>query len=139
MKEGWHKADYLVLFDAPEETQRMTELYGIAQYLPGYTIIGLRGWDDFIVQNSQGSLFTIPTVPLEPKHLSPLCSHIDVAALKADERFATKIKWYVQPLVFGGDPKAEQNTTWLPVQQHTEAVRWWNRKYHQITKQQENA
>jgi hypothetical protein len=45
--------------------------YAIAQCLPGYEVIGLRGWDDFIVRNSVGEAYSVPTVPIVPEHLSP--------------------------------------------------------------------
>jgi hypothetical protein len=139
MKEGWYNDHYLVLFDEQEEAARMAESYGIAQYLPGYSLVGISGWDNFVVQDAQHQLFIVPTVPMDSQHLSPIALPIDSRALKPDGRFQKKIKWYVQPIVFGGDPQAEHNMTWLSIEQHTEAVRWWNRKYCEIKQQQKGA
>ena len=37
---------------------------------------------------------------------------------RKDECFVGKIKWYINPIVFGGDPKAEDNITWVSHEQH---------------------
>ena len=47
MREGWLEKDYLVLFSGPESSEASLA-YRIQAYLPGYQILGLRGWDDFI-------------------------------------------------------------------------------------------
>ena len=51
--------------------------------------------------------------------------------LEADEKLAGRIKWYVAPIIFGGDPQAEENMVWLPQDKHAEIVRWWNELYCQ--------
>lgn len=129
MIEGWHNDDYLVLSEDQEEAMRMTEAYGVRQHLPGYTVVGLRGWDDFILTDSKQQFFTIPTVPMEPKHLQPFNFQVDLAAIKPDERFTKKVKWYVKPILFGGDPSAKENMAWISFEQHAELVRWWSQFY----------
>ena len=49
--------------------------------------------------------------------------------LTPDPRFAGRIKWYVQPVAFGGDPTHEANILWVGHEQHGELVRWWNDLY----------
>ncbi len=137
MIEGWHNDDYLVLFEDQAEAIRLTEAYGLREYLPDYTILGLRGWDDFILADAQGQFFTIPTVPLEPKHIEPFSFSVDLAAIKSDERFRNKVKWYVKPILFGGDPNAKENIIWISYEQHTELVRWWSKLYRDIINQKE--
>jgi hypothetical protein len=66
MKEGWVGDVYLILF-GESEVANLSELYGFSEMLPGYQVLGLRGWDDFIVQDSEGRTCFIPTVPLDPK------------------------------------------------------------------------
>ena len=127
MIEGWHDDDYLVLFE--EEASHMTGLYDLPQYLSGYAVVGLRGWDDFIVADDQRRLFTLPTVPLEKKHLEPFSTSIDRSAIKPDARFQKKVKWYVKPVLFGGDPSAKDNIAWVSFEQHAELVRWWAKLY----------
>jgi hypothetical protein len=87
--------------------------------------IGSAGWDDFIVQDVAGRSYSIPTVPLDFQYLSPFNIPPNVNLVKA-ERFEGKVKWYVKPIGFGGDPKAEDNITWLSLEQHTQWVRWRN-------------
>jgi hypothetical protein len=57
--------------------------------------------------------------------------------LESDDRFAGKIKWYVKPIRFGGDPTAKDNMKWLSRDDHVQAVRWWNKFYYDtLTKEQ---
>jgi hypothetical protein len=107
MQEGWQGDDYLILFNEPEIAQ-VSAGYGIADFLPGHVIVGLRGWDDFIVRDERGNTLSVPTVPLDARHFSPFSLPKELQ-LKADPRFSGKIKWYVQPLVFGGDPHPGEN------------------------------
>lgn len=129
MIEGWLNDDYLVLFQDHEEALRMTELYGVRQLMPGYVVVGLRGWDDFILIDSKRETFTLPTVPLRPDDLQPFKLQADLSAIKADERFRNKIKWYVKPIAFGGDPSAKDNLAWVSLEQHAELVGWWSKLY----------
>jgi hypothetical protein len=131
MTEGWNRDDYVVLFSG-QEAHSATLRYGIAALLPGYRIVGLRGWDDFIVQNETGDTFKLPTVPCDHKELAPF----QVPAsdeLVPDYRFAGKVKWYITPIAFGGDPTADENITWIPLADHAEIVRWWNTLYRDLT------
>ena len=133
MIEGWQNDVYLILFEGEDEIGRMTKLYGVQQFLPGFTVVGLRGWDDFIVADAQGRLFLVPTTPPDPNYLEPLPFRIDAASIKPDERFTKKVKWYITPLRFGGDPGAKDNTAWITIEQHAELVRWWSKLHLDIT------
>jgi hypothetical protein len=70
MKEGWVEDDYLILF-SQSEIPAVTDRYAFSHSLPGYQVLGLRGWDDFIILDSQRRTFSIPTVPLDPQYLAP--------------------------------------------------------------------
>ena len=50
--------------------------------------------------------------------------------LEADSTLTNRIKWYVQPILFGGDPSAEDNIRWMPMDEHAEIVKWWNKFYY---------
>ena len=131
MTEGWNGDNYLVLFSS-EEAQSTSQRYGITALLPGYRIVGLYFWDDFIVQNENGDTFTLPTVPCDSTELA----RFQVPAaheLVPDDRFAGKVKWYTKPIKFGDDPTANENTTWVTLAQHEELVRWWNTLYRDLT------
>ena len=132
MQEGWHGDDYLILFNEPEMAQA-SERYGIAEVFPGHVIVGLRGWDDFIVRDERGHTFSVPTVPLDADHLSPFSLPKEFQ-LNADPRFSGKIRWYVKPLVFGGDPHPGENVIWIGQEQHAQLVRWWNAQYRSLKK-----
>jgi hypothetical protein len=131
MREGWHNDDYLVLFDEAE-ISAASNRYAIAQLLPGYDVVGLRGWDDFLVRDTAGQTYSITTVAPEVRHLSSFAAPSDHVTLQGDDRFAGKIKWYVKPLRFGGSPDLAENVTWVNHEQHAQLVRWWNEKYRQI-------
>lgn len=124
MVEGWAGEDHFVVFDS-DESQERTRVYKLDEYLPGYHIVGLKGWDEFVVLNSKGEAFTVPTVPLHEQYLSPC---VLPSGLAPDERFANRIKWYVTPLAFGGSPTDASNTVWITHEEHAGFVNFWNDK-----------
>ena len=65
MREGWLGDNYRILFDE-SEIPLVSERYAISNSLPGYQILGLLGWDDFIVRSSAGQAYSVPTVPPTP-------------------------------------------------------------------------
>lgn len=131
MIEGWHSDEYLILFDEVESEQ-LTEGYGVRQYLPEVTIVGILSWDDFIVSDHSGKLFRVPTVPLLQKYIEAFERIPDASRLTPDIRFSGKIKWYIKPVVFGGDPSSEKNLIWVDIQMHQELVQWWNKLYKDV-------
>ncbi len=128
MTEGWNGDDYLILFDEGE-ISLVSDRYAISRSLPGFQVIGLRGWDDFIVRDSAGQIYCVPTVPAIPQYLSPFALPKMSLSLKPDERFRSTIKWCVTPLAFGGDPNVDQNIVWVTHDQHAQLVRFWNDRY----------
>ena len=130
MREGWYNDDYWSLCEGQKEAEQLTALYGLAEYLPGYVIIGLKGWDDFILVDRQSQYFSVPTVPLVQASLAPFRFPAETLRLESDGRFAKKIKWYVKPIRFGGDPSANENVAWLSPHEHAAAVKWWNKFYY---------
>jgi len=131
MREGWHDEDYLVLL-SDQESSNASRGYGIPGYLPGYQILGIRSWDDFIVRGASGGVFTVPTVPMDPQYLAAWTLPRDSALLKPDLRFTGRIKWYTKPLVFGGDARDPANTLWVSHEQHMQLVTWWNLQYREM-------
>ena len=129
MREGWCGDEYLILFD--KDADRFHGDYGLALTLPGYRLVGLRAWDDFIVEDSLGARFTIPTVPTDLTYIAPFVMP-EGAALQPDDKVRGHIKWYVTPLVFGGDPNPGDNVTWITIDQHAKLVVWWNQKYREL-------
>ncbi len=134
MIEGWYGDEYLILFDE-SESERLTEGYGVRQYLPELTVAGILGWDDFILRDQAGQLFRVPTVPLLQKYIDEFEQIPDASRLTPDVRFSGKIKWHTKPVVFGGDPSSEENINWVDIQKPQELVRWWNQKYKEIAGQ----
>jgi hypothetical protein len=130
MREGWLDEDYLVLFSY-QESLDASQGYGIQGHLPGYQILGLRGWDDFIVRDATGCVYTVPSVPMLSRYLSIWTLPPDSAMLEPDSRFAGKIKWYTKPIAFGGDPSDPNNTSLISHQQHRQLVSWWNLKFRE--------
>lgn len=116
----------------------MTALYGIADYLPGYFIVGLKGWDDFLLCDQYGQYFSVPTLPLEHARLTSFSFPLESLRLEVDEELTQKIKWYVQPILFGGDPTSKENMIWLSRSEHAQAVRYWNKLYFDTISQGKN-
>ena len=131
MREGWVGDDYLILFEG-EELESVSARYAFPDLLPGYRLVGLRGWDDFIVDDNAGHLSTVPTVPVNATYLAPFRLPAADKVWKTDEQFRGKIKWYVKPLVFGGDPSSPQNQAWITHDQHAQLVRYWNNMYRSM-------
>jgi hypothetical protein len=136
MKEGWHGDDYLILW-APEERSRVTAAYKLARALPSCSVLGLKSWDDFIVQDEASNIWTVPTVPLDLTYAKEF-ELPNTTQLQADERYWNKVKWYVKPLVFGGDPNHGENLIWVTHEQHAQLVAWWNEQY-QVLKAQSSS
>lgn len=134
MTEGWIGNSYLVLF-TQDESADLTRRYEITQHLPGYVLLGLCNWDDFICMAPDGRIVSVPTVPLTKAYVNAFAMPDVEAGLRPDPRFAGKIKWYVQPLVFGGSPTDQANLTWVDLTTHIQAVVWFNKMYVQMTAQ----
>ena len=128
MNEGWSEDKYLIVF-TDEESRSATHRYATHVYLPGFSVVGLCGWDDLLVCDASARLFTVPAVPCEARYLAVFPEASLSLPLQQDQRLAGKIKWYVKPLVFGGDPDADDNMIWVSHEQHAELVRWWNDVY----------
>lgn len=137
MNEGWLNDEYLALFSEAESAS-ISSKYKLPQYLPGYTIVGLRGWDDFIIISSTGTMCSLPTMPLDPTMVVPF-SLPENSSLESDERFTGKIKWYLKPLLFGGDPQDKDNLAWVSLGQHAALVVWWNDLYKTLNAQADHA
>ena len=133
MKEGWHGDDYIILWES-EERPRITAAYQLARALPSCSVLGLKGWDDFIVQDEACNIWTVPTVPLDLTHAKAF-ELPNTTQLQADERFRNKVKWYVKPLIFGGDPTHDENLIWVTHEQHAQLVAWWNEQYQALKAQ----
>jgi hypothetical protein len=132
--EGWYGSEHLILFDQAEAASA-SDRYAVSQLLPGYKVIGLRGWDDFILQDSNGSTFRVPTVPAVAEHMSPYALPPSDSTLRPEERCQGKIKWYVMPIAFGGDPQLGENVIWVSHKQHAELVKYWNNVYRSVKSQ----
>jgi hypothetical protein len=130
MQEGWLGDDYLILF-AESEIADASARYEMDRLLPGYRLLGLRDWDDFIVQDSQKNTYVTPTVPVTLEYLTKFDLPVVADHLKADERFLGKVKWYTKPIAFGGDRNISGNLTWITHEEHAQLVKWWNKLYRQ--------
>jgi hypothetical protein len=131
VQEGWHGDDYLIVFSEAEAVSA-SDRYEISKFLPGYQIVGLRGWDDFILRDSAGRTYAVPTVPLVPEYVSQFSLTGKLEMLELDERFSGKIKWYIKPIVFGGKADLPMNMAWITHDQHVGLVKWWNDLYRSV-------
>ena len=131
MQEGWFNDDYLILFGEPE-IEAASQRYRLSEFLPQHRLRGLVGWDDFLVRAASGPILRIPTVPLDARYLEPFELPENPSPLEADPRFTGQIKWYVKPLIFGGDPRVDSNLIWVSHAQHAQLVLYWNQLYRQF-------
>src|SRR5207247_10859148 len=100
MTEGWCGDDYLILFE--QDALSLEQAYGLTAALPGYHLVGLRGWDDFIVEDAAGARFTVPTVPLLAPYLKPFT--IPKTKPDPDDRIGGKITVEMTRNGSGGHP-----------------------------------
>ena len=126
MKDGWFNEEYFVLYETKEEAISATSRYQLSEYLPGFFVVGLKFWDDFILCDTDGRYYTVPTVPPVREEVAAFSFPAGSLKLHADPKYAGKIKWHIQPIVFGGSPAAHENLAWLSHDQHAEAVIYWN-------------
>ena len=136
MKEGWHNDEYLISFEDIEIEEKEKQ-YEIGRLLPNHRLLGIIGWDDFLVMDrTNQKLFRVPTVPIAQKEKREWPHSVDLAALKSDERFQGKVKWYTKPIIFGGDPNPGENLIWITHEDHIKAVKYWNQIYLDVTAKQ---
>ena len=131
MREGWYSDSYLVLFDE-SEVPVVSERYAISRSLPGYQVLGLLGWDDFIVRSPAGRVYSVPTVPVDPKYLVPFQVLSERQRLVPDTRYSEKSKWYKRPIAFGGDAAPGENLVCVNHEEHSQLVRGWNDLYRSL-------
>jgi hypothetical protein len=132
MNEGWD--DYLILFDELE-VATMTERYALSQFLPGYQVLGLRGWDDFIVCDSQGRTFSIPTVPLELKYLSPFAvpEGMENGGPSSRRAFPRQDKMVFEAHFVRWGSQCQRKHEVGEPGEHAQPVRWWNDLHRSLT------
>jgi len=104
MKDGRHNDEHFILFESQEEARAATARYSLSDFLPGFFVVGLKGWDDFILCDTHRRYFTVPTVPLSKEELQLYSFPAEKLKLEADSRFENQIKWYITPIIFGGSP-----------------------------------
>lgn len=132
MKDGWFNGEYFALYESQEEAANATARYQLSDYLPGFFVVGIKFWDDFILCDTEGRYYTVPTVPVVREELRAYSFPAESLKLRTDPKFAGKIKWYVQPLVFGGSPSDRANLAWISHDQHIEAVVYWNQLFRDL-------
>jgi len=94
-------------------------------------------WDDFLVQACETQkVYRVPTVPIAEERKQEWAVEIDCSRLQVDSRFQGKVKWYVKPIVFGGDPNPAENMIWISYKDHAQAVNYWNRLYSELKDKQ---
>ena len=66
---------------------------------------------------------------MDTEHLAPFKFLDATTALTPDPRLTGRIKWYVTPIVFGGDAAIGPNVIRVPLAEHAQLVRFWNEAY----------
>jgi hypothetical protein len=135
-REGWIDDEYVRIY-AASNRQYLAKLYDFPTFLPGYEPWGSWGLDALCL-GSDSRLYVLDWIPLEKSFLKE--RYASVAAFEegiarlhdatpAYEYYQKEIH-FVQPLIFGGDPKiapvmVDQTT-------HAEACRFWNKTYREL-------
>ena len=133
--EGWLSKNYYILFSQTEK-DLYWDKHNLKQYLPNYDVFGLFNWDYFMINQSNKLYAIIPTVPLLDKYITKFIYKNRSMLLTQDPTIKGKVKWYKNPLVFGGNPNDKENTVMVKIEKHAELVEYWNRKYVENAKSQ---
>jgi len=129
MIKAYTKENEILLFDSDKVSQISSE-YCLDKVLPDHQIIGLIDWDDFLIVDKNNKTFQVPTVPIDTQYLNSF----ECEVVKEEEVKEELIKWYVTPLIFGGDPSSSENINFIDIETHIKLVVWWNNKYQEIKK-----
>lgn len=70
---------------------------------------------------------------IRAEHIQRFVLPANELTLEHDRRLHGLIKWYVTPLVFGGDPSLGENVIWVNIETHFALVTFWNDKYDEAT------
>lgn len=139
-REGWLDEEYVRIYAAPDR-QRIAKLYDFPTSLPGYEPWGSWGLDALCLGPNL-RLYLLDWIPLEKSFQRE--RYPNIAAIEVDlsrlheatpkyEHFQKELH-FVQPLAFGGDPKAP--IMMVDQATHAEACRFWNQTYARMKKQQ---
>ena len=135
-REGWIGNDYVRIYAAADR-HRIAKLYDFPTFLPGYEPWGSWGLDALCL-GPDSHLHVLDWIPLERSFLKVRYASVaafeeDVARLHeattAYEHFQKEVH-FVQPLVFGGDPKVAP--VMVDQATHAEACRFWNKTYREL-------
>jgi hypothetical protein len=138
-REGWLGEEYVRIY-ARSDRERIAKLYDFPVFLPGYEPWGSWGLDALCL-GPDLRLYTLDWIPLEEsfrkeRYAAVASFEEDVERLEestsAYEHFRKELH-FVQPLVFGGDPKAAP--VMIDQAAHAEACRFWNQTYRRIKNQ----
>jgi hypothetical protein len=138
-REGWLGDNYVRVY-APSDRQRISRLYDFSAFLPGYEPWGSWGLDALCL-GPDSRLYLIDWIPLD-ESIRREC-YASIAAFEQDlilveeftsayEHFQKEVH-FVEPLAFGGDPKAKLMMVDQAV--HAELCRFWNQTYRRIKNQ----
>lgn len=128
--EGWFDEQYFILF-SPDEYEKAGSLYRLSEEIGPALVVGMRGWDDLLIRGADGESFSVPMLPMS-QSLIARCSISGHEDLEPDPGVEGRYRWYVKPLLFGGDPACSSNITWVDQKQHRDLVLWWNQKYLEL-------
>jgi hypothetical protein len=127
--EGWLSKNYYILF-SNEEKQLYWEQHHLKKYLPDFDVFGLFNWDYFIINKSNKLYAIVPTVPLMEKYITVFTYINRSMLLTQDPKQKGKIKWYKNPLVFGGNANDPDNITMIKMEKHAKLIEEWNKTYY---------
>ena len=139
-REGWLGEEYVRAYAAADRN-RIAKLYDFHTSLPGYEPWGSWGLDALCL-GPDSRLYLLDWIPLDESFLRERYESVaafenDIARLheaKPEYEHFQKELHFVQPLIFGGDPKAP--IMMIDQATHAEACRFWNQTYARMKTQQ---
>jgi hypothetical protein len=119
--------------------------YEVAQYLPGYLLIGSDAALEGIFVAPDRQVVKIPFIPLSAQYAKPLFSSVEQFRTEFDRTFRTdsnypfdRTRMAVHPIALGGSPTEPANFKDVPDDIHVKATVYWNKFYADASQKKPN-
>jgi len=145
--EGFLGDEYLRFYPA-DQLILLNNAFCIQEFIPGRFIFGSNGGGEawaFDLRIKPTAVVKVPFIPMHDKYSHSFGTFEEFIPRLASTRHKTEQRRVnpaligkeiheSKPIVFGGDPVANDNKAYLTTAEYAPYVVWWNRKYRELTK-----
>jgi hypothetical protein len=130
------KAEMFVRLFRSDLRDEINQRYEVAQYLPGYLLIGSDAALEGIFVAPDGRIVQIPFIPLAAQYAQPLFESVEQFRAEFDCTFKSnsnypldRSRMAIHPIALGGSPTDPANFKDAPEDVHVQATVYWNKVY----------